>query len=133
MSGGHGEKLTRKQEAAVAALLGCPTIGEAATATGVGEATLRRWLHQPDFQNQYREARAQAVDAAVGNLQQACTGAVKTLRAVMTDVTAPPGTRVQAAKAVLEVALRGIEIDELLGRISELERICESISASQKA
>ena len=37
---GHGEKLTRKQEAAIAALLLQPTITAAAAAVGIGEATL---------------------------------------------------------------------------------------------
>jgi len=45
---GHGEKLTRKQDAAIGALLSKPTITGAAGAVGVGEATLRRWLKEPE-------------------------------------------------------------------------------------
>ncbi len=41
---GHGEKLTRKQDAAIGALLSHPTISAAAQSVGLGEATLRRLL-----------------------------------------------------------------------------------------
>ena len=38
---GHGEKLTRKQDAAIGALLSQSTISAAAESVGIGEATLR--------------------------------------------------------------------------------------------
>jgi hypothetical protein len=38
-------KLTRKQEALIAALLTEPTHAAAAAKAGVSEATLHRWLH----------------------------------------------------------------------------------------
>lgn len=37
---GHGEKLSRKQEQAITALLVAPSIIEAATQAGIGEHTL---------------------------------------------------------------------------------------------
>src|SRR5688572_27719597 len=40
---GHGERLSRKQEQAVVALLEQPTLGQAAAAVGVNEKTLRSW------------------------------------------------------------------------------------------
>jgi len=42
MSGGHGAKLGRRQEAAVAALLTAPTITEAAQVVGVAESKRAR-------------------------------------------------------------------------------------------
>ena len=41
---GHGEKLSRKQEALISALLLAPTLAEAAQAAGIHEATAWRWL-----------------------------------------------------------------------------------------
>jgi len=41
---GHGEKLNRKQEAAIGALLTCSSLPEAAIAVGVSQSSLRRWL-----------------------------------------------------------------------------------------
>ena len=58
---GHGEKLTRKQEAAIAALLAESSIGAAARKARIGEATLQRWLRLPAFAQAYRDARQQLV------------------------------------------------------------------------
>src|SRR5215813_95705 len=104
MNAGHGEKLNRKQEQAIAALLSYPTIGEAARATGISESTLLRWLQQEEFQTHYRDARREAIGQAIANLQKASSEAVKTLQDVMKDTTAPAPARVSAAKIVLDTA-----------------------------
>ena len=46
---GHGEKLTRKKELAIVALLTEPTITKAASSAGISEATLRRWMRLDEF------------------------------------------------------------------------------------
>src|SRR5262249_61743375 len=46
---GHGQKLTAKQEALIAALLTEPTYAAAAAQAGVSEATMYRWLQVPVF------------------------------------------------------------------------------------
>jgi len=60
---GHGAKFGRKKEEAIAALLSQRNIEEAARQTGVAPRTLLRWLQVPEFQNAYREARRDALDA----------------------------------------------------------------------
>jgi len=68
---GHGEKLTRKQEQAVAALLSEIHRRNGRRVLRCGQVTLWRWLQDSDFQAAYRSARRSVVDAAVANLQQA--------------------------------------------------------------
>jgi uncharacterized protein YggE len=115
-------ELSRKQGEAIAALLTMPTITEAATRAGVGERTLFRWLQEDStFQQAYREARRQAVQQAITRIQQATSTAVKTLESVMKNTKAPSSSRVSAARAVLEMALKGVEIEDLAVRISALE------------
>jgi uncharacterized protein YggE len=115
-------ELSRKQGEAIAALLTMPTITEAATRAGVGERTLFRWLQEDStFQQAYREARRQAVHQAMTRIQQATSTAVKTLESVMKNTKAPSSSRVSAARAVLEMALKGVEIEDLAVRISALE------------
>jgi hypothetical protein len=124
---GHGEKLTRKEEAAISALLTQATLAEAAEVAGIGEATLRRWLHRDDFQTAYRAARREAVGQAIARLQHVTTVAVNTLEAVMTDPAAKESAKVTAARAVLELALRSVELEDLEVRIAVLEqRIAET-------
>ncbi len=117
---GHGEKLTRKQEAAIAALVSCSTIGEAARTAGVGERTLWRWLQLPDFQTRYRAARRQVVETAIGRLQQATGAAVDTLQKLLKR--SPPSVRLGAAKAILDQSVRAIELLDLAARVEVLER-----------
>ena len=118
---GHGEKLSRNQERAIAALLIHPTMLAAAAAAGVGEVTLWRWLQIPEFKEQYRLARREAVSQAVGHLQGACSIAVLALTDISQDVNCPASARVSAARTVLELALKGVELEDLAVRVEELE------------
>ena len=119
---GHGEKLSRNQERAISALLVHPTMSQAAEAAGIGEVTLWRWLRIPTFKEQYRLARREAVSQAVGQLQAACSIAVVALTDVFRDVNCPASARVSAARTVLEMALKGVELEDLAVRVEELEK-----------
>ena len=121
--GGHGEKLSRKQEQAISGLLATRTMAEAATVTGVGESTLRRWLKDSDFIEEYRVARRQCVAVALSNLGRICSQAVCTLEEVMSNVNATPSSRVSAAKAALDVVVKVCEQEDLGQRITALEAV----------
>ena len=102
---GHGEKRTRKREQAIAALLSAPSLGEAARLAGIGEATLRRWLREPDFATAYRAARRQALEPVVGRHLAAAAESVQ----------------VRAAQILLEQAFRAVELMDLAERVEALE------------
>lgn len=110
---GHGEKLTRKQEALIGALLTEPTHAAAAAKAGVSEATVGRWLRLPAFRAAYRQARRELVEGAVGRIQAATGQAVDTLLAVARS-GAKDGDRVRAAVALLDHALRGLTDADVL-------------------
>jgi hypothetical protein len=121
MTNGHGEKLTRTQDQAVAALLLHPTLATAAKAVGVGEKTLWRWLRDEGFSAAYREARREAVAQAIARLQQVATEAVDALRGVRSDTAAPAPARVSAAKVMREMAVKAVEVEDLEQRLRQLE------------
>jgi hypothetical protein len=114
-----GEKLSRLQDQAVAALLQHATIGRAAEAVGVNEKTLRRWLALPDFRRAYLDHRRQVVDQAVALVQQMGGSAVLALGEALRheDVNA----RVRAAKIVLDMGRKGVELDDVMERLEALE------------
>src|SRR4051812_4914883 len=118
-SAGHGSKRPRREEAAISALLACPTLDTAAQQAGISESTLRGWLRDPAFQARYREARRQVVEQAVSALQQAAGQAVETLRRSLT--CGVPSAEIVAAKAILDQTFRGMEVLDLAGRIEQLE------------
>ena len=114
-------RISRKQDTAIGALLSRPTISAAAESVGIGESTLRRWLKDRDFLAAYRAARREAVSQAVGHLQGACSVAVVALTDISQDVNSPASARVSAARTVLELALKGVELEDLAVRVEELE------------
>jgi transcription elongation GreA/GreB family factor len=114
--------LTPRQEQSITALLVQGSLQAAAAASGIHEKTLRRWLREDAvFQLAYREARRAVVQHAIVQVQRATGEAVETLRSVMQDSASPASARVSAAKAILETAVKGIEIEDLEARIAALE------------
>jgi hypothetical protein len=120
---GHGQKLSRKEEAAISALLTQGTLAEAASLAGIGEATLRRWLQHEDFQAAYRRARRETVSQAVAHLQRVSGEAVETLRTIMQDDQKPSSARVTAARVILELSIKAVELEDLEVRIAALEAL----------
>ena len=114
-----GTGKARKREQAIAALLATSTIAEAASAAGVSERTLRRWLAAPAFQADYRAAREQAVRIAVGRLQGLLSAATEALERAMTCGTS--AVEMRAAVAVIEHAFKGTDLIDLAERVATLE------------
>jgi len=122
---GHGEKLGRKQEDAIAALLTQRNIEEAARAAGVGTRTLIRWLKLPDFGKEYRKARREAVHQSVARMQQATGAAASVVLKLMTDPNVPAAVKLRAAECVFDRAIKGVELEDIEARVAELERAAE--------
>lgn len=118
----ENRRLTGKQERTILALLSEPTIQAAAKAAKMSERQVYTWLKEPTFAAAYREARAQAVSQAVARLQQASSEAVDTLQTVLADPAAPAPAKVNAAKIILDVAIKGTELEQIKQRLDELER-----------
>jgi transposase-like protein len=118
---GHGEKLSRKKNAAIAALLTQPTITAAAKDVGIDESTLRRWLKEPTFKREFRAAREDVVETAVGRLQQCAGKAVEALERNL--ASGHPAHEIRAALGILGHAIEAIELLDLVERVGELERL----------
>ena len=122
---GHGSKLGRKMEVAIAALLSQRNHEEAGRAADVSKRTLSRWLKLPAFQSAYLDARRAAMFQANARLQQAASAAVSALLKVMVDQSTPAAVRVRAADCVLARGNQGLENEDLDVRLAALERRAE--------
>ncbi len=120
-SKGHGEKLTRKAEQAIAALLEHPTMAEAAKACGVSERSLWRWLQRDDFQQRYKTAQRAVVDSAITKLQAATVRAVETLERNLSCGNFFAENA--AAQAILTHSFKAIEVRELQEQIDEIKTL----------
>lgn len=114
-------EISRKQEKAIAALLTCSSITDAVQQCSMAESTLYRWLKETAFLEAYRKARRHVVQQAIGQLQQATGRAVQTLLVIMLESTAPASAKVTAAKAVLETAIKAVELEDIESRLADLE------------
>jgi transposase-like protein len=123
---GHGTKLGRKKEEAIAALLTQRNIEEAARVADIGTNTLLRWLQLPEFKNEYRKARREVVSQTTARLQQAMGAAGTTVLKLMTDANVPAAVRLRAAECVLDHGLKSVEMDEIDARLKELEDAAET-------
>ena len=119
MSGRSGKR-ERLEDRALAALLAEPTIVQAATTAGISESTLARWLAEPSFRARHREARRQVVEQAISALQRATGEAVEALRLNLT--CGVPAAEISAAKAIIEQAIKGVELVDLAERVEALEQ-----------
>ncbi len=124
---GHGQKLTHKQERAVASLLVTSTLAEAAKQAGISEPTLWRWLKHEEFQAAYRAARRETVAQVVAQLQRASGEAVEALRTIMANPASRDGVRVTAARAILELAFKAVELEDIESRLTSLEARLSSL------
>ena len=122
---GHGAKFGRKKEEAVAAVLSQRNLEEAARVVGVGVATLMRWQKLPEFQDALRRARREALSQTIGRLQQGASAAATTLLKVMLDQNTPASTKVRAADTVMNHALKAMELEDVLERLTEVERVVD--------
>jgi hypothetical protein len=129
---GHGAKFARKQEEAIAALLSHRSIEDAAQAINVAPRTLLRWLQVPEFRDAYLKARREAVGQSIARMQQATGAAAITVLKLMTDPNVPAAVKLRAAECVFAHAIKGIELEDIEARLSELERAAETAKDSRK-
>jgi hypothetical protein len=118
---GHGEKLSRKQEQAIAALLSEPSLAAAAAKVKIGKRTLAEWLLVPGFKAAYQAARQRVLEGAVNRLLAGCDKAMQALERNLT--CGAPSTEVRAALGVLGHALKGMEVTAFAERLAEIEEM----------
>jgi hypothetical protein len=111
----------RKIEVAIAALLSGQTIKHAALECGMGYRTLKTWLASDWFQTEYQAAKKQLLDSTINQLRTIGSEGVAGLHDVVVNADNPASARVSAARAILEVLLRAVEIQDITTRLERLE------------
>jgi len=112
-------KLTRRQEQAIAALLSEPTTEAAARKARISSGTIRRWQGEPTFNSALRQARQATLDTVISRLVSASTKAVGKLEALLDS--GKPTVQLRSAVAILDRAIRGVDLLDLEARICALE------------
>lgn len=113
--------MTHKQTQALAALLTQPTKERAAQAAGIGLTTLKRYLSDPQFQADYQKAVSEMIEDAAAQAKQSLSPALSCLWEIVTSEEAADGSKIQAARTLLEYGLRLVETVDILKQLDELE------------
>jgi DNA-binding MurR/RpiR family transcriptional regulator len=111
-------KKTNKEKVLVA-LVETSSIREAAKKSGIGEATIYRFLQDKEFLAEYRNARRQTVESAIAQMQNAASEAVERLKEL--QYCENPAVAARCAQIIFENALRGLETTDILERLEILE------------
>jgi transposase-like protein len=128
---GHGSKFDRKKEDAIVALLTQRNVEEAARSIGIDTKTLLRWMKDPEFDKDYREARRDAFRQSIARLQQGSGAAASTILKLMVDSNSPASIKLRAAEAALNHTAKAIELEDVEARLAILERAAEQRDSSR--
>ena len=115
---GRTLKRASQRERMIQAMLEQPTIAKAANSIGISISTAWRIMNTPEFQDEFLQAREDAVLLGHARLQVGANAAAATLVKLMLDPTVPPATRLRAAQEVLDRGGRTLrnEINNPRGR-----------------
>ncbi|HEY7330150.1 MAG TPA: hypothetical protein VH592_21110 [Gemmataceae bacterium] len=127
---GQGPKLTRRQEAAVAALLTAATLEDAARTAGVSVSTLRRWRQEPALRAACAEARAEMLGGTLTLLLKLNSRAVRTLSKCLKAPRA--SDQIRASNAILHQTVKATELVGLAEQVAELREKVQAIQASKR-
>lgn len=114
-------QITARQRRLMEALLAGQSVSQACRTAGVGRRTYYRWLKQPHFQAALREAESDLLTQTTRRLLALQANALAAVGDILADATLPPAYRLQAAKMVLDGALRFYDATTLERRLKALE------------
>lgn len=117
-----GEQVKNNHEKALAALLTSSTQAEAAEKCGIAERTLRDYLRDPEFAEEYARQRKELVTDATRKIQTQMHAAIDVLAEIMNSKKRVTGARdkVAAAKALLDYGLKYTSATDIMPRIERL-------------
>jgi hypothetical protein len=112
--------LNTRQQKLIVELIRRPTIGSACRAAGIDVKQCYRWRQQPEFAAALAQARDEALADGLGEIKADVRPAGRTLRRCLKS--SEDANRIRSAKAILDVAMKSVELLDLLKRVEALER-----------
>jgi hypothetical protein len=124
------KNIVRGEGALIVALACGDTVKEAAEKAGVGERTVYRRLADQDFMQKVNKARNMMISQAVGKLSLTCAKAAETLEKLLDNNN--PRIRLQAAKAIMDNAIKLSDNWAIEMRLGHLEALMTPLSDRRK-
>ena len=124
--------MTHKQTQALAALLTQPTKEKAAKAAGIGLTTLKRYLADAQFQEEYQKAVSGLVEDAATAAKQSLSPALSCLQEIVTREDVTDANKIAASRSLIEYGLWLIETPDIMRKVDELERWMDETEYEQQ-
>ena len=114
--------MTPAKERALEALMHNTTLTAAAAQAGLNRKTLQRYLtSDTEFIARYNEEKNKLITSATDALQKVMNPAIAALAGIVEDEEVNAAVRIQAARAVLDYALKLTETQDIIRRVEALE------------
>ena len=117
------KKRNRTQERILIALLQNVSVSAAAEVAGVSEATVYKYLAEPEFKREYEAKRKEMLDDSCRTLQANMSMAVDELVDIIKDKSNKSQIRLNAIDALLRHAYKQTELVDILTRLDVLEEL----------
>ena len=106
----------------ILALITCKDITTASEKLGISRQAIYNRLQQPAFRRKLQNERQGKFQIANSKLTDKMSQAIETLSSVMNDREVSAGTRIKAARTLLDICLRTSEQMDILERIVAIEQ-----------
>jgi hypothetical protein len=113
--------LRPQERRAIDALLSGASLATVAATASVSERTLRNWRSKPAFAAALKKAQDEVLGDARSELRAATLAAVRALREIVESRRSPEPSRLNAARVILDFAMRDLELQDMADRIEALE------------
>lgn len=116
-------ELNQRQEKFLKAMLTCSSVEEACRKAEINRNTGYKYLKDETFMTEYRALRRDSMQQVTTRLQELSKKAVSALDEVLEHDESSPNAKVQAAKVILDIAYRALEIDDIQEELENIKRV----------
>ena len=114
------------KEKVISALLTSDTQKEASAKIGISDRTLRSYLANPAFNDEYQRRKQKILIDATRQLQSNLKLAINALKEIVTNTDSSDGAKINASRALLEYGLRFTDMTDVISRLEALEQTFEN-------
>lgn len=117
--------LNAKQVKFMKALLTSDTITEAYKQAGIAEHTAYKYLADEEFNKEYTEQKRESLRHVSTRLNDIALRSIAILDEIANDQEQTGASRIRAVEVALNYAYKGMELEDLNNRLTEIENMLE--------
>ena len=117
--------LNAKQVKFMKALLMSDTITEAYKQAGIAEHTAYKYLADEEFNKEYTEQKRASLRHVSTRLNEIALRSIAILDEIANDEEQTGASRIRAVEVALNYAYKGMELEDLNNRLTEIENMLE--------